>query len=216
MVSPSNHDTMRPRYIAIDLLRTAAILGMVLYHAAYDLETFRGWDLDVNAGGWKVFQVCVASLFLLLVGVSAVFSQAHPWKRFARIGGAALLVSAGTYLFDPNTFVYFGILHLIALSALLLPLLRPLREGTILIGLVIVALGIAFPLAAPFPALDYFPPFPWLGIPFVGFGIGQWYYVRHDRIPHPAPVWLQWLTWPGRHSLIVYLIHQPILLMILG
>ncbi len=245
------------RYPELDLLRTAAIILMVVYHFAFDLQFFYGLPLEVRTGGWLVLQRITANLFLLLVGVSGAISHdrmrrknlglqaqwLHVGKRAGIILGAGMLVTVATYIVDPSTYVRFGILHLIALSALLLPLLRPLREGTILLGLLVSfpsdtirsALPpsvLLIPLGAPpvaFQTIDYFPLLPWFATILIGFGLGHLLYVRWTRwretlLPHPHPrpfdlaqgkrgaAVLSTLSWPGRHSLLIYLIHQPLIL----
>src|SRR3989338_3887024 len=65
------------RYSEIDLLRTMAILGMIVYHTAFDLAFFYDVDLNVFDGLWKLLARSVAILFLLLVGMSFAIS----WER---------------------------------------------------------------------------------------------------------------------------------------
>lgn len=234
----------------LDLLRTLAIVLMIVYHAAYDGSAFHQWNIDVLRGGWKALQLLTASLFLLLVGMSAALSE-HAmqssavdtplrWhKRLARacwIGSAALGVSAATWLFHEETFVRFGVLHLIALSAILLPLFRKLRGYAALLGLLILFMEplmrnttASSPLLLPlglhppsFRTIDYFPLIPWFGVILIGFALGHMLYVGSPRwkmVPpfqeHPHPI-LTALAWPGRHALIIYLLHQPVLLTILA
>jgi len=226
------------RFPELDLLRTVAILCMVVFHGAYDLAVFYDRDIPVFDTGWMLFARATACLFLLLVGVSFAISAsrketiAHLWKRqhnrFLILAAAAALISIVTYAADPETFVRFGILHLIALSMLLLPLCRRLKEASILLGLAVLFLGQwTHPTDSPTPTLslvlgfpppnfttiDYFPFLPWLGVILIGYGLGHFLYVRRtgwrpmilDRIPAAA-------TWPGRHSLGIYLVHQPVIL----
>jgi uncharacterized membrane protein len=234
-MSTSNHR----RYPELDLLRTVAILGMVTYHAAYDLASFYGWQIDVFGGGWWWLERAIASLFLLLVGISfAVSAHRTPYTPYAKYlrRGLTLLawgmaVSLATYLWMPQTYVRFGVLHLIGTSVLLLPLVAGLRERAILLGIFFLLLhapllhlraasewllpiGI---MPAHFATVDYFPLVPWFGVVLIGYGLGYFAYVRmrawRTRLPtHNLP---QALTWPGRHSLFLYLIHQPVILGIL-
>lgn len=215
------------RYIELDLLRTAAIAGMIIYHLAFDLSQFYNWDIDVFSGGWKIFQVTVASLFLLLVGITSSFSNRHILKRFLRIGAAALLVTIATYIIDPNTYVRFGVLHLIAVSAVCIPLLACLRAWLIIPGIALLIVGPAVsslsinsPLLLPlgityagFSTVDYFPLIPWFGVVLIGYGIGP-FSVRWMRLRENSSQ-LSVLAAPGKHSLMLYLIHQPIIIGIL-
>jgi len=230
------------RYIELDALRTLAIGGMILYHTAFDLSQFYGWDIDVFDSGWKILQIATASLFLLLVGVTSLFSTRHPYKRFMQIGSAALLVTVATYVIDPQTYVRFGILHLIAVSALILPFIKGLRAWLIIPAAILIAINpvvssltvdssLLLPLGIPyrgFSSVDYFPLIPWFGVILIGYVIGfiayirfpEWRAARTDAISWRLylilpPTLYTWIAWPGRHSLLLYLIHQPIILGVL-
>ncbi len=234
------------RYPELDLLRSLAIVLMIAYHTAYDLWSFHGWDINLFSGGWLAIQRGTAVLFLLLVGVGFAISfgrtkdegasrrkiAAKYARRGAIVIGCGLGVSLATWLADPETFVRFGILHLIGVSALILPFFAPLREWNVLTGLLALVLGpvignvtasssLLLPLGAmpaDFSSVDYYPLLPWFGWILLGVALGNAIYVRGLR-PAPAssaasPL-LQWLTWPGRYALWIYLAHQPILLVIL-
>lgn len=202
----------------LDLLRSSAILGMVVYHAAYDLRFFHGWDIDVTRGAWKTFQIAVASLFLVVSGISAGFWTTRDaftkgWKRGWIILSAAMLVSLVTAIADERTWVRFGILHLLALTAFLLPFLRRLHPALIaLLGVACIALA-PFDLMPHVVSVDYVPPIPWLGPVLLGFAVG----IPLSKHPRPSirtreRVLLDALAWPGRHSLAIYLIHQPVIM----
>lgn len=238
-----------PRYPELDFLRTLAILLMVAYHAAFDLSQFYGWDIDVFGGPWLVLARATAILFLLVSGASAAISfermKAMPPRarvrrhllRFARIGGAALLVTAATYAVNPETYVRFGILHLIAVTGLLLPLAVAFKERAALAGIAMIAIGlfllrlrtdisllIPFGLRpADFQTVDYFPLLPWAGVILIGYAIGYTAYVRgfglwarsqhNPLISHDSR--LTTLLFPSRHALLLYLLHQPLIMAVL-
>lgn len=231
------------RYPEIDLLRTLAVALMVVYHAAFDLAVFYGWDLSVYEGPWLLLARGTAILFLLLAGVSAAISfermKTRPPRerlrrhllRFLRIGAAAAAVTAATYAANPETYVRFGILHLIAVTGLLLPLAVPLKEraalagvGFIFAGLILLQLqadtGLLLPLGmrpADFQTVDYFPLLPWAGVILLGYAAGHALYVRFPQW-RAQDAWARTpaaLAWPGRHALACYLLHQPIILGVL-
>ena len=219
-----------------------AVLLMVVYHGAYDLTAYYGWNLDLFGPGWTILEKGTASLFLGLVGVSFAVAWdrtrqargtraavARTVRRAAVVLAGSVLVSIATYVVDPATFVRFGILQAIGTSMLLLPLFVPLRELAAVVGVGIIALGwLVAPVAAPsilllpfgvmpagFASVDYFPLVPWFGVVLIGYAIGTFVYVRKHR---PAG-WSRLggssttiLAWPGRHALPIYLIHQPLLL----
>lgn len=224
-----------PRLAAIDIARGGAIVAMVVYHFAFDLSAFRLIATDVpNDLAWKVFARLIAGSFLFLVGVSLVLATARgiDWSQFLRrlalIAGGAALVSLGTWLYAPGTFVFFGILHSIALASVLaLPFLR--------LPVWVVALAAAFVLALPrvfsatvfeWPPLwwvglgteppvsvDYVPVFPWFGVVLAGIVAGRFVAPKRARLAgwRPGGAWARWLSLAGRWSLLIYLVHQPLL-----
>ena len=111
----------------VDGLRAIAVLAMIVYHFAWDLGFFNIVDpIIVNSGWWKIFAVSIGSSFLFLSGISFWLSSCDGidykkfFKRFFILFSAALLVSLGTYQADSDTFVFFGILHLLSACTCLL------------------------------------------------------------------------------------------------
>jgi uncharacterized membrane protein len=225
------------RIHAIDALRGAAICAMIVYHFAFDLNWFGVFTSDFNRDPlWLALRAAIVSSFLLLVGMSLVLAERSGttprrfWRRIALIAACALLVTLASYVTFPSSFITFGILHCIAISSILAwPLVRhPL--GALIVGLVVVAVGLQVHIAIfDTPWLnwvglmtfkpvteDYVPLFPWFGVVCFGVGLGAWLCARNyaplRQVARVAPSWLNWL---GRHSLLVYMVHQPVLLGIL-
>ncbi|HWZ71595.1 MAG TPA: heparan-alpha-glucosaminide N-acetyltransferase [Casimicrobiaceae bacterium] len=225
------------RIRAIDAMRGAAICTMVVYHAAFDLNWFHIISADFNHDRfWLGFRDLIVSSFLLLVGVSlflahrAGISPRRFWRRIALVGACALLVTAGSYVTFPKTFITFGILHCIVVSSILgWPLVR-FPRAALIVGIVAIVVGVAIGvplfdlpwlnwigLMTHRPATeDYVPLLPWFGVVLVGISIGWWLLERRmhalRRISRASP---KWLTWLGRHSLLVYMVHQPIMVGVL-
>jgi uncharacterized membrane protein len=155
------------------------------------------------------------------------------WRRQLRRGlvvfGCGLLVTAVTLVAIPQAFVVFGILHLIGVSIVLAYPFMRLGLWNLPIGLAIVAAGaviarsvVDFPWLVwlglryeGFASVDYFPVLPWFGVVLIGLAVGDLAYGRGLRPALPdlggaPPVRL--LGWLGRHSLLIYLIHQPLLI----
>jgi len=114
------------RVQAIDALRGAAICLMLIYHACFDLRYYRLIIADFEHGAfWLGFRALIVTSFLLLVGVSLVLageaglSRRKFWRRVGIIAACALAASVGSYLVFPRTFIYFGILHCIAVASVL-------------------------------------------------------------------------------------------------
>ncbi len=196
------------RFWEVDFLRGCAILLMVLYHLAFDLNYFAVYDIDVSSGFPLAVASTAASLFLLLVGISLTLSYSrakllgmgnrffhHLLNRSAWILGLALGITLVTYLAIGRGFIVFGVLHLIGLSLLLAyPFLR-LQKVNFVIGLLFILIGtyletihVGFPWLlwlglAPtgFYSVDYVPVFPWFGVILMGMGLGSVLYQGYRR-----------------------------------
>src|SRR4051812_6361479 len=126
------------RIEAVDAARGAALLAMAVYHFSWDLSFFQLIDTPVGTDpAWKWFARAIAGSFLFLVGVSLVLGHGERirWRAFIRrvamIAAAAAAVTVVTYFAFPGSYIFFGILHCIALSSGLgMPFLRlPWRRG---------------------------------------------------------------------------------------
>lgn len=228
----------RARYQALDAARGLAIVAMVVFHFAWDLYYFGISPVDVTSDpGWEVFQKLILTSFLLLVGAGLVLSHGDGirwrsfWRRFAVILAAALLVTAGTYWMFPDYFVYFGVLHAIALFSLMaLPFVRLPGPLTALVALAVIAGSFAWSspdfevrwLAwigfwpVPPPTTDIVPIFPWFGV--VLLGIAGTRGLLASRAAEPIRHWrsnalaVRGLALLGRWSLPVYVLHQPLMI----
>ncbi|MGD9571267.1 MAG: heparan-alpha-glucosaminide N-acetyltransferase [Thermoleophilia bacterium] len=139
----------------VDAVRTLAILMMVAYHVAYDVDLLApSVDIDPFGGGWRVLQVMCGSTFLFVVGVSLAISNSRGsargligaalyrrhLRRALEVAAAAALVSVATFIALGDDWVRFGVLHCIAAAMLIGPLLIPLgRWNALLAGVVLVA-----------------------------------------------------------------------------
>ena len=233
------------RYWEIDMVRGIAILMMVIFHTVYDLSFFQIFPVNVSTGVWQYFAFATASLFLLVVGISLTLSRARAASAISRYRLAlkfmyrgagifllGLLVTLCTWLYLGEDFIVFGILHLIGVSIILSPLFFPLKKYSIVAGLLCIATGWffttitgplwLFPLGihpAAFWSVDYEPIFPGFGVVLIGMGLGEYLYpqgVRSFTLPSLPQAAIRLLAFPGRHSLIIYLVHQPIIILLLG
>jgi uncharacterized membrane protein len=225
------------RLRAVDAARGVALVAMVIYHFTWDLGFFGFIGLQAGHDpAWRIFAKLIAGSFLALVGVSLVLAARdglrwEPFlRRLAMVAGGAAAISLATWWAMPDDFVYFGILHCIAVcSVLALPFLR---APLLLVAVVaVVCLGLpAFAASDAFdspwlfwlglaetvrPTNDYEPVLPWFGVVLGGVlvarlalragldaAIARW------RGEGPAG---RGLRFAGRHSLLIYLLHQPIL-----
>ena len=229
---------VRSRLPALDIARGIAILCMASYHFSWDLEYFHYLEPGtVGSGFFRIYARAIASSFLFMAGFSLFLSHGSAirwekfWKRFAMIAAAALAVTVVTWFAMPDGFIFFGILHQIALASLIgLAVLR--LPSPILIVAGAAAFLAPDYLRSPFfdqPWLwwvglsqtiprsnDYVPLLPWIA-PFL-FGIAASKFLSSFQIfeKYPPKETLsnpvaKGFLWAGRHSLSIYLIHQPLL-----
>ncbi len=234
-----NVSASRPRIFVLDIARVAALLAMAVFHFVFDLEIFGYVDPGTTgAGFWRGLAIASAGSFVFLAGVGLWLSHANGirWtafsKRLAIILAAAALVSVATYIAFPDAFVFFGILHSIALCSVLG--LAALRLPIVVILLVTVAVFFAPDFVSspafnapwlwwtglqtiPLSTVDYEPIFPWFAAFLAGLAaaklashLGYWEKLSTTKTSRTMRVF----GFFGRHTLVVYLVHQPILISI--
>lgn len=236
--------TMTQRLDRIDLLRAAAMLWMTAYHFCFDLNFFRLIREDFYRDPfWTWQRTAIVSLFLFTAALSQAVAVhqgqtwARFWRRWLQVAGAAVLVTAGSLLVFPNSFIYFGVLHGIALMLIVVRLTAGWGAWLWLLGGLAIGLKFAAPaFIQAVPALevlntpwlnwlglisrkpeteDYVPLLPWLGVMWWGMAAGRW--AVRER-PHwlgsvaPARGGHKMLVFLGRWSLSYYLLHQPVLM----
>ena len=218
--------TPQNRIPELDLLRGFCILVMIAVHAIYDLRELYAlfpaypplFSLLKEQGG---------AVFFLISGISATLGR-HSLKRGLQVFFCGLAVSTVTAAagFLP---IRFGVLHCLGICMLLWALFRSLPSGVLLsLGAVAIVLGAAvarmavsapflYPLglARPdFQSADYFPLFPFLGYFLAGGWLGRKCYPNRRSLFSAAfssPL-SRFLRFCGRHSLLLYLSHQPVLI----
>ena len=223
------------RVDAIDSFRGVALFAMVIYHLVWLLNLYGYTRFELFTDPfWLFARTAILSSFLLISGFVVGLAGTAPrsWSRYLRRLGilvaAALLVTLGTLFSFPEAYIFFGVLHCLSVSAVLL--LAFLRLPWWTVG-VIGALWIVVPYLPQTPTFDqpwllwlglvsrlpitndYVPLFPWFGVVLLGLSAGRlakqtalWPTIARAV---PAPLFL---TWPGRHTLQLYIAHPPIIL----
>lgn len=221
----------------LDLLRGLAIALMVGYHLCFDLDYYGRLEIDFNHSPlWLGLRTLIVSLFLGVMGASLQLATAGGirWPRYLRrlawLLGCAGAVSLGSYLLFPKSYIFFGVLHFIAAASLLGLLFRRLYALNGLLGAGLILLGLTVESTLfDHPALqwvglmshkpvteDYVPLLPWFGVVLLGMALGRWLSQRPPDSPlrrWPGGVaWAHPLRLAGRHGLLIYMLHQPLLL----
>lgn len=226
------------RIAGIDALRGIALYAMVLYHLVWLLNLFGYTRFELFTDPfWLAARTVILCSFLSISGFVVGLGGPRPrsWARYARrfgiLAGAAALVTLGTFWTFPDAYIFFGVLHCLAVSSILVLAFMRLPWWAV----AAIALGwLAIP---PLPAAptfdqpwllwlglvsrlpvtnDYVPLFPWFGVVLVGLSAGLFARQLNSwpklaaAIPAPA-----YLRWPGRHTLPLYLAHPPAILGVL-
>jgi uncharacterized membrane protein len=220
----------------IDAARGIAVAAMVVYHFSWDLRYFGFIAADVEGDlGWRLFARSIAASFIFIVGVSLVLSTrsgldpARFLRRLAIIAGAAVAITVVTWFVFPDSFIFFGILHHIAVASVLG---LPFVSAPIAVTAAASALCFVIPSLLAGPALDhpwllwlglstyaprsndFVPLFPWFGVALAGIAATRMLPLlpacaaRLGEFGKRTP---EALIWAGRHSLGIYLLHQPLL-----
>lgn len=215
----------------IDNSRFILIISMVAYHIYWDLchfnyitqtakiHTYSQWFAHLTATGF--IMLSGFSLFISYKQKSTKTFLYNYVKRNILILLSAISISIVTYLYFRNEYIYFGILHQIFFSSIIcLLLLRTnylidLALASVILLLAIYCnftnsnflslVGLSYNVK---PSLDFVPIFPWTAFSIIGLALGKLYY------PFYKPRYSntnQMISFISKHSLIIYLTHQPII-----
>jgi uncharacterized membrane protein len=235
-----------PRYNRLDALRGVAMVWMTVYHFCFDLHQFKWIKQDFYRDPfWTWQRVCIVTLFLLCAGAgqAVALHQGQSWQRFwrrwAQVAVFALLVTASSYVMFPNSFIYFGVLHGIAVMLIIVRLtahwgawlwpLGALATAMKFIAIYVIntwtTLGflnqkafnwLGFISVKPVTE-DYVPLIPWLGVMWWGVAATQWLLRNHTALlTGSVPPAARWLVWMGGFSLLYYMVHQPVMIGVLS
>ncbi len=226
---------MKQRIWELDALRGLCVIGMVAVHLVYDLAVMYrvvSWQLPT---WFNLLQNWGGVLFLLISGISATLGR-RSFHRGVVVFGCGMLITAvtvGMYLLkmaNAGIIIYFGVLQCLGVCMMLWPIFKKLPwQALAVLGGAMVALGlwlatlpgidswwlmiVGLPPKTFFTA-DYFPLFPNLGFFLLGAVLGRTLYgAKQSLLPQvdPSLAPLRFLQWWGKHSLWIYLTHQPIL-----
>ncbi len=226
---------MKKRIWELDFARGAALLGMMIIHLIYDLVDLFGvlnWQLPQ---WYLVFKNNFGAVFLVISGISVTLGS-RCVRRGLTVFGCGFLCTGATLLLylagmaDRSILIYFGVLHCLGVCMLLWPLFRRLPNWMLVpTGLAFAAAGLVLRRYSPdvpavliplgfapgwFSSSDYFPLLPNLGYFLLGAALGRLLYrdkaTRFPRVDDGKQP-IRFFCTMGRHSLPIYLLHQPIL-----
>ncbi len=216
------------RIILLDELRGLAICLMIAFHFCYDLNYFGYTHFAILTDPfWTISRTFIVSLFVFISGISyslTTESINHFYQRIIRLGLSALIISIVSHFLFGSRFIYFGVIHFFLAATILTKPLKPYKKSLIIVGITILLISQTIQLSfmnsryvnwigltTIKPATeDYAPLFPWLGLFFIGTSINL--VLFKERLIRGCQ--LKPLSIMGQHSLIIYLLHQPLLFLI--
>ncbi len=234
------------RFWEIDILRTVAILLMIVFHFSYDILLFTPYELNIRSGAIYYAGRFAAILFIFIAGISLTLSYSRYFdltgkgpgfikylKRGARIFAWGMLITLISAIFLKEGTIFFGILHFLGCAIILgYPLIHHTKLSLFLTVPLILAgnyfsniyidhYWLLFLGFKPYGlyTFDYFPLLPWFAVFLLGLATGNSLYPGYERkLPLPElsdNSLIKILSYPGKHSLTIYLTHQPLLVGIL-
>lgn len=220
----------------IDLIRGVDIVLMVLFNYSVTLRYFGLIQVPSDFLYWTVFPAFIASIFIFLSGTAVRISFKKNKADFNRryfLRGAKLAVFAAfitlfTYIFVPGRTIFFGILHFFAVSSFLIPFFVKYNRLNLIACLSIIISGLYLQqkefdfsyllwlgfMPDNFSTFDYFPVLPWLGVLLLGMYFGEYIIDRTAGMRIKNKI-AGIFTFFGKNTLIIYLVHQPVLIFLL-
>ncbi len=217
------------RYLQLDFIRGIAIILMIIFHLSFDLNNFHFIDIDIyNREGrdWFYFRMLIVTVFMLSVGISLALVNENgidiqkSKKRFITLAIASTVITIASYITFPHSWIYFGVLHFVAFASVISLVFIRFEWVALILGLTIISLfnldmismGSFYEFSQPILHLprhteDLVPFTPWLGVVFVGIFLGK---KRLFLFPLVDNKFTQSIGFLGKHTLAIYLIHQPI------
>lgn len=224
----------------LDFLRGLAILLMIAFHLVFDLKEFFSFEkLNYKTGFWYYEGKFSAMLFVLLAGItsSLIYQRGKDGRllkknalRGFRLILLGLFITLATFIFARNETIWFGILHFLGLAILItIPLLSYRWINVFLAGLIFLLypliqnlhptnyLGLIFGLLPyGFNSYDHYSLIPWLSYFLIGIALGNWIYKDDKKLIERNPTSAEKQVMRlGKYSLWIYLLHQPLLLLML-
>jgi len=231
-----NPQPEQDRIQAIDFIKGIDIVFMVLFNYSITLDYFNLIRIPSDHLYRYPLPISIASIFIFMSGISAHLSfEKHKEKltrkyfiRGMKLLFFALLITLFTYVFVPRYTIYFGILHFFAVASFLIPIFIKYKKLNLIAGLSIILSGVYLQqqtfnfsyllwlgfVPENFSTFDYFPLIPWLGIILLGVYFSRHIIQKTANIKFKSGL-SSIFKFLGKHSLTVYLIHQPLLIMLL-
>ncbi|MBP9758551.1 DUF1624 domain-containing protein [Candidatus Dojkabacteria bacterium] len=233
---------MIKRNETIDVIRGLAVIGMVVFHILFLINFLQIYKIDIFSSFIiNILGFSVRVTFFLLVGISSVilFQKSADYKEYIRKQllrinktlYSGILITAVTFVFFNEGVIYFGVLHSIALGILLSFLFVRNSNTSLVLGVIMLTLKsfllfctndfypltFVFGFSCSIPnTFDYFPIVPWVGYIFLGQAYGKEILEATSKLKIANYKILKFVKLCGKHALIIYLVHIPIIFSLLS
>lgn len=228
----------------LDMLRGFAIIFVMFYHLLYDLVFIGGMKIPFFfSDGMEIIHRIFLAILFSVSGVCAGFSK-NVLKRgtvLFLMGECLTLITAA---FMPDNLIVFGVLSCFGMIMLIYgvtePWLKKLPQVAVFVVSALLAavfydfagteallfgsiklnipdnLNYLYPIgitSADFYSSDYFPLVPYIFIFLSGTSLSE--YAKDGKLPKACyKAKLPVINFCGRHSLWLYVIHQPIFMLL--
>ncbi|MFN3909988.1 MAG: DUF1624 domain-containing protein [Candidatus Anstonellaceae archaeon] len=239
----------------VDILRGVGIFLVILYHFFYALYFFGFSNINPNTGFLLIIGRLAASIMVFVVGMSLTLSYVNASKtnsffsltkkylfRSLKLFAVAFFISIISYIFYPEGWIRWGIIHFIALAVFVCSFFARFYYFNLVAGFYSILFGFLInPIPTnnfflfilgfhlPIYSLDYFAFFPWVGLVFLGMYSAKRLYLKKDLIEQTSQkttilakennnitsLISKYFILMGQNTLLLYLIHVPIFVSIL-
>lgn len=225
----------------IDIMRWIAIILMIFFHLNYSLVNIFNIELlNFSEAFWNIIWKFTALLFIFTAWISFFLAELKYEKNIIKkyikvsiiLGIIASFISLSTYLFLPEQYIKFWIIHFFALSFLLMLLFSKFKYYNILFGIIFITYWIFFiPIIKNeyfyflwfiypwFKSADFFPIFPYFWVMLFWYSLALFLKnidkLNIFKLNSRKNIFYSILEYSWKKSLIIYIIHQPIILLIL-
>ncbi|MEM4455973.1 MAG: heparan-alpha-glucosaminide N-acetyltransferase [Archaeoglobaceae archaeon] len=216
------------RYWQIDFARGIAVILMLFFHLFFDASYFQ--KIELSGAFWFVFPRFIGGMFIFISGFTLSYTHrdrtlfsVSKLRRIAKFAVIAIAITIATMMFAPDEFVVFGIIHFFAVASLLAMFFVKKEKVCLFLGVCLTILGFyiqqfRFPfwhlfwlglIPEGFRTLDYYPLLPWFGVMLLGMYFGK--KIRLRAVNYKE----NFVSFLGRHSLAIYLIQHPVIVLLL-
>ena len=229
------------RYEKLDIFRWIAILLMIIFHINYSLSDIFSIDF-LNFSEifrfllWKIWVL----LFISISWISFFLAEKKYWNKIYKkylkysifLWIISFFITLFTYIFFKEQFIAFGILHFFSLSFLLIIFFRKLKYWNFLLGIIIILIPVFFTMETnlhylfflwfiypSFYSADFYPIIPYFWVFLLSYSssifldnkqaLWKIFWWKHTWIIN------KFLKFMWKNSLVIYLIHQPIIIFII-